>query len=118
MPRKVLVAEDDHTMVELLQTLLKMEGFEVSTMDMDADITSELLRVKPGFLFMDVHLGSQSGITLLESIRKIPEFAPLKIIMTSGMDMREQCLQHGADHFILKPFMPDDLLSLLKDTTG
>lgn len=115
MPKKVLLAEDDHTMIQLLQTLLKMEGFEVSTMDMDADITSELLRVKPGFLFMDVHLGSQSGITILDSIRNNPDFAPLKIIMTSGMDVREQCLQHGADYFILKPFMPDDLLSLLKD---
>lgn len=118
MPTKVLVAEDDHTMVQLLHTLLKMEGFEVSTLDMDADITTELLRVKPGFLFMDVHLGSQSGIAILDSIRKIPEFASLKIIMTSGMDMREQCMRHGADYFILKPFMPDDLLSLLKDTPG
>ncbi|HUG33383.1 MAG TPA: response regulator [Anaerolineales bacterium] len=118
MPTKVLVAEDDHTMVQLLHTLLKMEGFEVSTLDMNADITSELLRVKPGFLFMDVHLGSQSGIAILDSIRIIPEFASLKIIMTSGMDMREQCMRHGADYFILKPFMPDDLLSLLKDTPG
>lgn len=118
MSKKVLLAEDDHTMVELLQTLLKMEGFDVSTLDMEADVATELFRLNPGFLFMDVHLGPQSGIAILESIRKIPEFAPLKIIMTSGMDMREQCMQHGADYFILKPFMPDDLLSLLKDRPG
>lgn len=118
MPKKVLLAEDDHTMIALLQTLLKMEGFEVSLLDMDADITAELQRVKPGFLFMDVHLGSQSGVDILDSIRKNPEFAGLRIIMTSGMDMRDQCLQHGADDFILKPFMPDDLLSLLKDKSG
>jgi DNA-binding response OmpR family regulator len=115
MKRRVLLAEDDHTMVELLRTLLKMEGFEVHTLDVDADLAGELRRVKPGTLFMDVHLGSQSGIAILEAIRRNPEFASLKIIMTSGMDVREQCLSHGANHFILKPFMPDDLLSLLRD---
>ena len=115
MPGKVLLAEDDHTMVELLQTLLRMEGFEVSTLDVNADLVGELQRVKPAALFMDVHLGSLSGIEILDAIRTIPEFATLKVIMTSGMDLREQCMKHGANHFILKPFMPDDLLTLLED---
>ena len=35
---KILLAEDDHTMVSLLQTLLKMEGFEVVTADVDSDV--------------------------------------------------------------------------------
>jgi CheY-like chemotaxis protein len=31
------------------------------------------------------------------------------------LDLREECLGHGADGFLLKPFMPDDLLSMLMD---
>ena len=102
-------------MVTLLQTLLKMEGYEVSTLDMDADVSAEIRRVKPDILLMDVHLGQQSGIEIVESVRSDPGFDNLRIFMTSGLDLREECLRHGADGFLLKPFMPDDLLSLIKD---
>jgi DNA-binding response OmpR family regulator len=115
MPKKVLVAEDDHTMIALLQTLLKMEGFEVATVDVDGDVPEEIRRVKPDLLFMDVHLGQQSGIEIVSSLRGDREFDALRIVMTSGMDLREQCLRSGADNFILKPFMPDDLISILKE---
>lgn len=113
---KILLAEDDHTMIALLQTLLKMEGFEVSTADIDEDIPALLLREQPDVLFMDVHLGRHSGLEYVESIRKSPQFAHLKIIMTSGLDMREECLRRGASDFILKPFMPDDLIGKLRNS--
>jgi DNA-binding response OmpR family regulator len=117
MPKKILIAEDDSTMVTLLQTLLKMEGFEVVTMDMDVDVDvpAEIRSVKPDILFMDVHLGQKSGIEIVESVRVDSSFDDLRIIMTSGLDLREECLRHGADGFLLKPFMPDDLLSMLMD---
>jgi CheY-like chemotaxis protein len=33
--------------------------------------------------------------------------------MTSGMNLKKECLQSGADAFIQKPFMPDELISLI-----
>lgn len=101
-------------MLALLKTLLKMEGFEVSAVEANGDVPTEVRRLKPDLLFMDVHLGRQSGIEIVEALRKDREFDRLRIVMTSGMDMKEECLQHGADNFILKPFMPDDLVSILK----
>lgn len=101
-------------MVALLQTLLKMEGFEVATADVDEDIPALLLREQPDALFMDVHLGQHSGLEFVEAIRKDPQFANLRIVMTSGLDVRDECLRRGADDFLLKPFMPDDLISKLR----
>lgn len=118
MSKKVLVAEDDSTMIALLHTLLKMEGYEVSSVDVDSDVSIEIQRIKPDVLFMDVHLGQQSGLDIVESIRLRPEFETLRIVMTSGLDLREDCLRRGADAFLLKPFMPDDLLDLLKKDAG
>lgn len=112
---KVLLAEDDHTMIALLQTLLKMEGFEVSVADVDADIPALILREQPDVLFMDVHLGQHSGMDVVESIRKNPLLTDLRIIMTSGLNVREECLRRGATDFILKPFMPDNLVAMLRD---
>jgi DNA-binding response OmpR family regulator len=111
---KVLLAEDDHTMVSLLKTLLKMEGFEVVALDVNADVPAAVLQENPDALLMDVHLGKQSGMNIVQAIRKIPELSNVRIVMTSGLNVKEECLKHGANYFLLKPFMPDDLLKVLK----
>jgi DNA-binding response OmpR family regulator len=111
---KILLAEDDSTMVSLLKTLLKMEGFEVTALDVDADIPAAVDREKPDAIFMDVHLGEQSGIQVLQTLRKNPETAKVRIVMTSGLNMETECLNLGADAFLQKPFMPDELIGVLK----
>ena len=111
---KVLLAEDDHTMVSLLKTLLKMEGFEVVALDVNSDVPAAVQQEAPDVLLMDVHLGHQSGMDIVQAIRKNPTLANVRIVMTSGLNMKEECLQHGANYFLLKPFMPDDLLKVLK----
>ena len=111
---KVLLAEDDPTMVSLLQTLLKMEGFETVALERDADVVEAVLREKPDILFMDVHLGHQSGMEAVESIRNNSQIADVRVVMTSGMNVKDECLRRGADSFLLKPFMPADLIGVLK----
>ena len=111
---KVLLAEDDATMVSLLKTLLKMEGYEVVALDVDSDVAAAVQREKPHALFMDVHLGGQSGMKILQKIRKNRENADVRIVMTSGLNMKDECIRGGADAFLLKPFMPDDLIRALQ----
>jgi DNA-binding response OmpR family regulator len=111
---KILLAEDDKTMVSLLKTLLTMEGFEVLGLDVDADVTAAVRREQPDALFMDVHLGEQSGMQILREIRSNKDLENLRVVMTSGLDVKEQCISSGANAFLLKPFMPDDLIRVLK----
>ena len=54
--KKVLLVEDDETMVALLKTLLKMEGYRVTALDAGADIVQTVLMTKPDILLMDVYL--------------------------------------------------------------
>ena len=112
--RRILLAEDDKTMVSLLKTLLKMEGFEVIALDVNVDVPTVVQSEKPDVLLMDVHLGQQSGMDIVQAIRKDSTLADVRIVMTSGLNMKEECLQRGANYFLLKPFMPDDLLKVLK----
>ena len=111
---KVLLAEDDTTMVTLIKTLLQMEGFEVVALDVESDIPAAVKREKPDAIFMDVHLGEQSGMQVLESIRRSKDTNGIRIVMTSGLNVEEECLRLGANAFLQKPFMPDDLISALK----
>ncbi len=111
---KVLLAEDDQTMVSLLKTLLGMEGYEVVALDVNSDVPAAVEQEKPDVLFMDVHMGKQNGLKIMQKIRNNPETAAVRVVMTSGLNVKDECMKSGADHFLLKPFMPDDLLKLLK----
>lgn len=113
---KVLLAEDDVTMVSLLKTLLTMEGYEVVALDSDADIVEAALREQPDLLLMDVLLLHQNGLDELKKLRARKGGESMRVLMTSGLDFKDQCLARGANAFIQKPFMPDDLLAALQST--
>jgi DNA-binding response OmpR family regulator len=111
---KVLLAEDDATMVSLLKTLLKMEGFDVVALDAESDVPAAVQQERPDVLFMDVHLGHQNGMEILDEIRGNHYVSDVRVVMMSGLNVQEECIRHGANAFLLKPFMPDDLLKLLR----
>jgi two-component system phosphate regulon response regulator PhoB len=91
-----------------------MEGFEVLALDVDSDVTAVVEREKPHALFMDVHLGGRNGLEILDAIRRQQELSAVRIVMTSGLNVKDECINRGANAFLLKPFMPDDLLRELK----
>lgn len=111
---KVLLAEDDETMVGLLTTLLRMDGFQVEALDADEDIVAAVQRDCPEVLLLDVYLAGQNGLDILEAIRADEGCHRVRVIMTSGLNLREESIRRGADGFLLKPFMPDDLMKLLR----
>jgi CheY-like chemotaxis protein len=111
---KVLLAEDDTLMVSLLQTLLKMEGYTVVAVDADADVPAAIRAEDPDLLLLDVHLSRQDGLSILDQLRAEPDTRSLAVVMSSGMNLREECLRRGASDFLLKPYMPDDLVSTLR----
>ncbi len=110
---KILLAEDDETMVGLLTTLLRMDGFEVTALDADADIAAVVQRDCPDVLVLDVHLSGQNGLDVVEAIRNAERNHRVRVVMISGLNVKDEALQRGADAFLLKPFMPDDLMRVL-----
>jgi len=111
---KVMIAEDDVTMVSLLRTLLKMEGFETVVLDVEANVPEAIRAERPDVLLLDVHLSRQSGLEIMDDIRRSSDIKHVRVVMSSGANVKEECMNHGANGFLLKPYMPDDLISLLK----
>jgi CheY-like chemotaxis protein len=112
---KVLLAEDDVTMVSLLKTLLVMEGYQVTTLlDQQGDLFENIRKEKPDVLLLDVYLGERNGVDILRQLRKTPDLKAIKVVMTSGIDKTDECLAAGANAFLLKPYMPEELIDKLR----
>ena len=103
---KVLVIDDDRTTCTLLETVLKMEGYQTASAGQidNEDIVSLLEKEKPDLVIMDFHLGSVDTIDYVTTIRADPSWQHLPILMTSAIDHHQECAAAGADRFILKPF--------------
>ena len=107
----ILLAEDDYTMVTLLKTLLGMEGFEVVTaLDRKEAFLDVVRQEKPDVILLDVHLGDRNGLDLVRDLRADAQLKDTRVIMSSGINMETECLAGGADDFLLKPYVVDDLL--------
>jgi len=103
-------------MVQLLSTLLSLEGYEVQILGRDEDVAAAVEGARPDALLLDMHLAGQNGLEVLDRLRRSEAAARVRIIMVSGLNVREDCLSRGADDFLLKPFMPADLLDMLHNT--
>lgn len=102
-------------MVSLLKTLLEMEGYQVATLlDKKGDLLENIRAEKPDILMIDIFLGGYNGLAVVRQIREQEDMKRLKIFMVSGVDKAEDCLAAGANAFLLKPYMPDDLFNLLR----
>ena len=115
---KVMLIEDDATMLALLAILMEMEGYEVAQLG-EGEISVAVMLVDiPDLILMDVNLEGVNGIDLLQEIRAEEKLENTRVIMSSGMDYENVCLEKGADGFILKPYMPDELIMLTKEVLG
>lgn len=109
---KVMIVDDDRTTVKLLQTLLELDGFEISVAPRGADVLPLARQVHPDVFLMDYHLSDMDGVEVVRTLRADPMFANIPIIMASGLDVEEEAMKAGATTFLVKPFEPDALPGL------
>lgn len=117
MTHTVMLIEDDETMRSLIQALLEIEGFSVAVpqqVNALETVLGEVRKAMPDLLLLDVNLRDLSGFDLLRLIRQDNDLKNIHVILSSGMEVGHESLQLGADDFLLKPFMPDELVSKIR----
>ncbi|KXK20116.1 MAG: response regulator receiver protein [Chloroflexi bacterium OLB15] len=106
---KVLIVDDDRTTVKLLQTLLELDGFEVSSALKGADVLITVEQSRPDIMLIDYHLSDMDGVEVIRQLRKHDGYASMPIVMASGLDVQEEAIGAGASLFLVKPFEPGEL---------
>jgi len=111
----VVVVDDDPTFCGLLKTVFELEGYQVALVHRPNDVVSAVRQVKPVLVLMDVHSGRGDTLGVLRELRADETLKTVPVVMVSGMDHSAECMAAGADVFILKPFRPSELLTVVAD---
>lgn len=116
---KVLLVEDDKFLRTVLEKKLLNEGLEVVVAEDGEEAIQKLVQERPDIILLDIVLPKRSGFSVIEEVRKDPEFRSLPIIVLSNLGQQEDVekgLSLGAvEYFVKAKISLDDLLKKVKE---
>lgn len=115
MKREVLLIEDSKEMVDMFRRTLQREGFEVQTADHPSYAEAMVGQLRPTMVLLDVNFANGTGWQMLENLKKRDDTADIPIIVTTLSPDRERVESLGANRFLQRPFMPDQLVEVVRD---
>ncbi|HEX6913667.1 MAG TPA: response regulator transcription factor [Chitinophagaceae bacterium] len=108
---KILIAEDEAAMLEVLQASLKGEGYDLVAASDGQQALDQYRAVQPDLIITDILMPYTSGLELL-SIVKSDGGLQVPVIVLSAMGQEATVIEAfnlGADDFLTKPFNPVEL---------
>jgi DNA-binding response OmpR family regulator len=112
---KILVVEDDPSILRGLQLNLSMEGYTVrSAMDGEAGLAMARSE-QPDLLLVDLMLPKLGGLDVIRALREADRETPILILSAKGQEADKVTgLQLGADDYVVKPFSLKELLARIE----
>jgi two-component system alkaline phosphatase synthesis response regulator PhoP len=112
--KRVLIADDDIDVLEVIKAILEHEGFQVNTAR-DGEQAFKLLR-KHVFnaVILDVVMPKVTGTKLLRLMRKSSKFRDTPVMLLTGRNAVEESTTKLANDFLTKPFNTRDLIKRVK----
>lgn len=115
---KVLVVEDNHSLRKLIGLTLRPPQFSVTEADNSDAALRIALGLRPDLVLLDVMLpGSMDGYTLCRRVREDTSLAHTRVVILSARGQQADLAAGeaaGADHYMVKPFSPIQLLQLAR----
>jgi FixJ family two-component response regulator len=111
----VLVLEDDPSVREALDSLIRSAGLRVETFSSAAEFLRSHRPEAPACLVLDVRLPDKTGIEVQRELAERGEAVPIIFITGHGdIQMSVQAMKAGAVEFLTKPFSDEDLLAAIR----
>ena len=117
MNKRILVVDDDPDIVEIVESQLTANGYEVYTAYAGREGLAKCKRLKPDIVILDIMMPDIDGSSVAEEIKEDPDTADIPIIFLTGAVKRSEIPDSrivGGQYFLAKPFRSDDLLKTLR----
>ena len=115
---RIIVADDEADSVTALKLLLNDEGHDVIGLSKGAEVMRMVEEFRPDVVVLDIAMPDLSGYEIAKEIRKRHgQITPLLIAITGRYKQASDKMLGqivGFDHYLVKPYQPDELLALLR----
>jgi DNA-binding response OmpR family regulator len=111
---KILIADDDELMRKLIEHKLSMRGLTVIEAADGEEALQKITSEKPDLVILDGMMPGIDGFEVLRNIRENEATRNLRVVLLTARKMESDVvsgLTLGADEYITKPFMPEELLA-------
>ncbi|HUO85651.1 MAG TPA: response regulator, partial [Thermoanaerobaculia bacterium] len=109
---KILIADDDQSMLRLLRHYLEPTGAEILTADNGNDALEIARKEMPDLVLLDVVMPGRSGWEICQTLKGVQRTSRIMVILLTGKgEVKDRLtgLQVGADDYVAKPFEKNDV---------
>ena len=120
MKKRILIVEDELSIVQLLSLVLAKAGYETHVCQSGRDAISKIKQIRPHLVLLDVMLTGLDGRAIVSILEEDEELSNIPIIVTSALVESEAMFHRFAQvkSFCAKPFVLKDLVNKVKEALG
>jgi len=117
MPKKILIIDDDPITVKYLDAIFQNNGYQTCTAADGVAALDVLKEEMPDLITLDLVMPEETGPRFYRRMSKDPDLKNIPVIVISGMASRELSIKKVVAS-LHKPFDPDELIEIVKNTIG
>ncbi|RWB73374.1 MAG: response regulator transcription factor [Mesorhizobium sp.] len=113
---RVLICDDDPLLLELMEFRLRAKGYEVIKAVDGAEALEKAKHDAPDVVVLDAMMPKADGLEVLARIKGDPALSDTPVVMLTARKGQKDivsALDKGADDYLVKPFIPEELLARL-----
>ena len=115
--KKILLIDDDELILKVMNLILTIEGYNVIAVNNGKDALEKIEAEKYDMVITDLMMPYSNGFEIISKFKQHPNALNVPIIVISSVGTEsaiKEGLNIGADDYIRKPIMPDELLIRIK----
>ncbi len=116
MPKRLLVVDDDPSLLLAVSETMRAEGYVVVTARRGAEALIRIAERSPDLIISDIRMPGMDGYQLARNLRSAPHTRLIPIVFLTAKDEtadRIAGFRSGVDAYITKPFEPDELIAIV-----
>jgi CheY-like chemotaxis protein len=116
MPKKILIIDDDPVVVKYLEAVFSDNGYATCSASSTMEGLAVVKMEKPDLITLDLQMPGEWGPRFYRKLRQDPELRETPVIVISGID-GDHAIK-DAIAYVRKPFDPEKLVGIVKNTIG
>ncbi len=118
MVKKILIVDDEPSIIVALQFLMEQNGFETLVAFSGEEAMEVVARHRPDLILLDIMLPVVDGFEVCQRVREKADWKDIRIVLVTALDRESNVakgLALGADAYVTKPFANADLIAKVKE---